>query len=116
MKKPKVFNIKSFVINTLRRASYRFPNRGTCVKNARRARGLYECAQCKTLVKNKNYVVDHIHPVIPIDTGFTSWDSFIENLFCDVSNFQLLCKSCHEAKTMVERELRQYYKKLKKDI
>jgi hypothetical protein len=116
MKKSKVFNVKSFIINTLRRASYRWKPRGECQKNARISRGLYQCSKCKALVKNKQFVIDHIKPVIDIEHGFQTWDIFINNLFCDVSNFQLLCKPCSEAKTKVEVELRKYYRNLRKDL
>lgn len=104
------------MISTLRRASYRWPERSKCVKSSRVSRGLYKCNKCQKLVKNKEYIIDHVKPVISIKDGFVSWDSFINNLFCSVENFQLLCYACADAKTLVEKELRKYYKNVKKNI
>lgn len=82
---------------------------------ARIERGLYKCAGCGevvptsivTTLKNgkvkrvKNVLVDHIIPIVPT-TGFDSWDNVIDRLFCDVDGFQVLCKACHDAKTLEE--------------
>ena len=38
--------LKSFVIATLRRASYRWYSRTEALKNARVSRGLYKCESC----------------------------------------------------------------------
>ena len=53
-----------------------------------------------------NAVVDHIRPVIDPGDGFMGWDEVIERMFCEISGFQILCHSCHAAKTKDERELR----------
>jgi hypothetical protein len=36
---------------------------------------------------------------------------FIDRLFCDVDGFQVLCNSCHDAKTMMEDTLRAKFNK-----
>jgi len=46
--------------------------------------------------------VDHIDPVESIESGFIDWNTFIERLFCEEKNLQLLCKSCHTIKTNKE--------------
>jgi 5-methylcytosine-specific restriction endonuclease McrA len=63
----------------------------------------YRCASCKELFTSINIDVDHIKPIVGPE-GFTTWDKFIENLFCPVENLQTLCKACHKAKTLSERK------------
>ena len=46
--------------------------------------------------------VDHIQPVVGPE-GFTTWDAYIDQLFCDESNLQVLCLDCHKSKTLIEK-------------
>ena len=62
----------------------------------------YQCALCKEEFTQKDVQVDHKKPVVP-KTGFTTWDTYIKRLFCDVKNLQVLCKPCHKIKTKEER-------------
>jgi formate-dependent nitrite reductase cytochrome c552 subunit len=48
--------------------------------------------------------------VVDPKEGFTTWDSYIERLFCPAEHFDVLCKSCHEAKTQIEDVMREHYK------
>lgn len=105
--------LKPFVIQTLRRASYRWPARSQALKSARIERGLYLCANCKNTFKNKEIKIDHINPVVDIKTGFNGFDDFIDRLLCDADGLQILCSNCHDNKTAVEREIRKKYKKKK---
>jgi len=98
----------------LRRGSTRWAPKNETKKEARVSRGKYKCNCCKKVVgaskieKGKrvtNVFVDHIQPVVSVEEGFTTWDSFIENLFCEKDNLQLICKACHSRKTMEERRL-----------
>lgn len=107
----KPFNKKTWIISTLRRASYRWPARNQAEKAARRDRGLYECAHCKGLFRRGEYKLDHINPVVSLKDGFISWDLFIEGLFCDAANYQVLCTGCHDIKTSLEKEMRKLYGK-----
>lgn len=74
----------------------------------------YQCAICKRWFKSSDIAVDHISPVV-LD-GFKDWNTFIERLFCDKDNLQVLCSyklkdiklhggevSCHLKKTREER-------------
>jgi 5-methylcytosine-specific restriction endonuclease McrA len=101
---------KSFIKNQLRSATRKWAPISDCLKDARVERGLYLCSECKehvpTTVKNgarrtKNVLVDHIEPIVPV-TGWVSWDSCIERMFCEVDNLQLLCKACHDIKSKEE--------------
>ena len=78
----------------------------------------YICSQCGGKAKaqrSKFYPqahVDHIDPVVPIGTSFDdmSWDHFIERLFCEASNLQVLCADCHKTKTLAENRQRKVFK------
>lgn len=112
--------LKSFIISTLRRASYRWKPRTEALKAARIARNQYTCAICKKVSGRKYVTLDHISPVVPI-TGWDSWDNFMTRLFCDVSSFQVICKiPCHREKTKREniarKDIRQFNKQFDKEM
>lgn len=109
-RKPKKYNKKTFVVGALRRASIRWPPRNEALKRARVDRGLYKCSSCQQTFKKQEVHLDHVIPVISPQCGFIGFDDFIEKLFCDVNGFQILCKYCHEVKTMLEDELRKQFK------
>lgn len=101
---------KSFIKNQLRSATRKWAPISDCLSAARVKRGFYECADCKEHVPNtikeggkrvKNIFVDHIEPIVPV-TGWISWDSCIERMFCELDNLQLLCKACHDRKSKEE--------------
>jgi 5-methylcytosine-specific restriction endonuclease McrA len=66
----------------------------------------YFCAMCENEFTSKDMEVDHIKPVVSPTKGFVSWDSFIENLFCEADNLQAICKSCHKEKSKKETQKR----------
>lgn len=99
---------ETFAKGCLRRGSLMWRPISECRRLARRERGKYECAICKGLFGAKETQVDHREPVVDIIKGFTSWDDYIERLFCDVDGLDLLCKNCHEAKTTMEVQMRKY--------
>ncbi len=63
----------------------------------------YQCNQCKGWYPEKQINVDHI---IPAGTLTCSSDlpGFIERLFCEQDNLQVLCEKCHDIKTQNERK------------
>lgn len=105
----KKINKKTWIMSTLRRASYRWPPRNEAEKLARVERGLYKCAMCEGLFRAKEYAIDHIVPVISIKDGFTTWDDVFDTLLCDVDGFQILCHPCHDQKTAIEDTMRANY-------
>jgi len=115
-KKPKMPSRATFVKSILRRASFHWKPRNEAFKLARVSRGKYKCAICEELFGPKEVALDHILPVIDPRVGFTGWDSYIDKLFCDVEGFQVICHSCHDAKTRVEDSLREHYKTPKDEI
>lgn len=63
----------------------------------------YRCNVCKEEFTSAQIEVDHIKPVINPKKGFTSWDDYIDALFCESKNLQAVCKSCHKEKSKKER-------------
>ena len=71
----------------------------------------FYCACCGERFLLKDCQVDHIKPIGQyFDFGHT--EGFINRLWCDFSNLQGLCKSCHDDKTKLERGLIKGYNKL----
>jgi hypothetical protein len=77
-------------------------------------RTMFECAGCGECYVREETAADHIDPVVDPATGFIDWNTYINRLFCDVLNYQILCKSCHLSKSTVENEERREVKKSKK--
>lgn len=105
--------IKRLIIPTLRKASYRWYARTEAIQNATPERGYRTCAGCRGKFYYKDTNVDHIVPVIDV-MGFQNWDVYIDRMFCDVSNWQILCKDCHAQKTFTEGQMRKHFKKQQK--
>lgn len=89
----------------LRRISYRWKPRTEVKRKARVRRGVYKCKKCKGEFGNRQVVVDHLNPVVPV-TGWTNWDDIIARMFCKVSGLQVLCRPCHKKKTDKENKKR----------
>ncbi len=103
----------NFIKNILRQGSRKWAPIHEVMKQANVKRGFYLCNSCKEEVpttikidgkRYKNVLVDHVEPIIDPDVGFTNFDDFIEGLFCETDNLQVLCKSCHDRKTKEENE------------
>ncbi len=62
----------------------------------------YQCAICKNWFAEKEIEVDHIKPVGTLKCK-NDLPDFVENLFCEADNYQVLCKQCHLIKTNNER-------------
>jgi 5-methylcytosine-specific restriction endonuclease McrA len=66
----------------------------------------YQCSACREWIKSTAISVDHVVPVIGVDEGFVNWDEFVARLFCGEDNLQVVCDTCHRAKTNSERNAR----------
>jgi 5-methylcytosine-specific restriction endonuclease McrA len=107
---------KSFVTSALRAASRRWPPKYKALKAAFAGRQVnaktgklamhYKCAKCKKLFVAADVQADHVKPVVDPAKGFVSWDVFIDRLFCEIENFQILCRNCHKDKTSNEKKQR----------
>lgn len=107
---------RSFVISAIRAASRRWGQKYAAmdlamVERRRNAKtGLiakhFKCAHCSGEFVATDVQVDHIHPVVDPKIGFTTWDDYINRMFCEVDGYQVLCKPCHKIKTDEEKQQR----------
>ena len=62
----------------------------------------YQCNKCKKWFPEKKINVDHIQPAGSLNCS-ADLPGFVERLFCEVDNLQVLCTHCHDIKTKNER-------------
>lgn len=114
----------SFIKSMLRQGTRRWGPIAQCLKDANVSRGIYLCNGCKEEVpvtvkverkRVKNVLVDHIEPIINPKTGFTTWDDCINRMFCEKDNLQVLCKECHDVKSLQERATTAEFRKIRKE-
>jgi hypothetical protein len=108
--------LKSWLISGLRRMTMRYPPRNEALRAAKTEKKInvssgrlaqhYRCAGCGGEFTAKNICIDHVIPIIPPGVGFTTWDEYIARMFCPVENLQALCKTCHDVKSIEERQQR----------
>ena len=107
---------RSFVTGALRTATRRWPPKYKALKEAFVGRQVnkktnklamhYRCAACDNEFVSNDVQVDHISPAVDPAKGFVSWDVYVDRLFCETSNLQVLCLNCHKKKTSEEKLLR----------
>lgn len=114
----------SFIRNQLRSATRKWAPINDVKKEANVERGVYLCAGCKELVppttkqgrkRVQNIFVDHIDPIVDPTVGFEGFDVYIERMFCEKGNLQLLCGECHDKKSMEERRIAAETRKTRKE-
>jgi len=103
--------LKAFIIAALRKATSRYPPKYECLNEAFVGQRLnvktnregkhYLCAICEGEYPTKEIQIDHIEPVVSSE-GFTTWDNYIERLFCPKENLQAVCLTCHKIKSKEE--------------
>lgn len=76
------------------------------------------CNVCKSVTPKWSSNVDHIIPVTPVSSSFKemSLDDTVNNLWCEESNLQVICKVCHDMKSEQERKVRHANKKSQKSL
>jgi 5-methylcytosine-specific restriction endonuclease McrA len=62
----------------------------------------YQCNQCKEWFPDKKINVDHIIPAGSLNCA-NDLPGFVDRLFCEVNNLQVLCSECHNIKTQKEK-------------
>lgn len=93
------------IINALRKLWSISPERYAILKSAQYyLPGYYVCGHCQKAVHRSETAVDHVQPIVSVEHGFGTWDTYIFNLFH--GEMQVLCKPCHKTKTKIESGLR----------
>lgn len=124
-KKPKQYPDKSIIKGALRRVFARSPMIHSVLADsvhptAKGPKGgkQYICTVCKQTFAGNKVAVDHISPVVPVNKTVQDLDynEMVERIFCGKQNLQVVCESCHKAKTKEERELRTKFKQIRKLI
>lgn len=103
----------SFIRSTLRQKSRWWKPIAVCKMNARRLyKGTnkrqkyeYQCNKCKKWYAEKEINVDHIIPAGSLNCA-DDLPQFVERLFCEKDNLQVLCTGCHDKKTLKEKQLK----------
>ncbi len=62
----------------------------------------YLCNVCDNWFPEKKINIDHIRPAGSLRCA-QDLPGFVERLFCEVDNLQVLCEKCHDAKTKSEK-------------
>jgi len=100
-----------FIRSALRQKSRWWKPISVCKENARRAytgtnkrqKYEYECNKCKNWFQDKNVNVDHMVPAGSLNCAH-DLPEFVERLFCEADFLQVLCKTCHDKKTLKEKQ------------
>jgi len=97
----------SFIRSGLRQKSRWWKPITLCKENAKRRyngpnkrqKYEYQCNCCKEWFPATSINVDHIIPAGNLQRA-SDLPGFVERLFCEVENLQVLCKDCHDEKTV----------------
>lgn len=108
--------LKTFITSALRGAFRKYPPKYETLKEASVGKKVnkktgrmaehFTCAECKQEFPAKEVQVDHIEPCVDPKEGFVNWHIYIERMFCSKSNLQVLCSTCHDEKSSLERKER----------
>lgn len=101
----------SFIRSALRQKSRWWKPITECKLQAKRAyKGTnkrqkfeYQCKACKGWFPEKQINVDHIKPAGSLNCA-QDLPGFVERLFCEQDNLQVLCEKCHDTKTKLEKK------------
>ena len=101
----------SFIRSALRQKSRWWKPITECKMKARRAykgplkrqKFEYQCNNCKNWFPEKKINVDHIVGAGSLNCA-ADLPGFVERLFCEQDNLQVLCTECHDKKTKLEKE------------
>jgi len=103
----------SFIRSALRQKSRFWKPITQCKMKARRTykgplkrqKFEYQCKECSNWFPDKKINVDHIIPAGTLRCA-NDLPGFVERLFCEVDNLQVLCETCHNKKTQDEKSKR----------
>lgn len=102
--------LKAYIIAHLRRIGYRNIHRSKAFGEAHIGRAQWRCKKCeKVFSSSKDLHGDHLECVIDPNTGFTTWDDYINRLF--LGEIQAICIVCHKIKSEEENVIRREERK-----
>lgn len=90
-----------YIRGLLRQGFLYYPAKAEAKKLAGRRNGRcmeYQCAHCDDWFGTKEVHIDHILPCGSLK-GYDDLAGFVERMYCEVDNLQVLCKQCHAVKT-----------------
>lgn len=101
----------SFIRSALRQKTRFWKPVLQCKMNARRPykgpnkrqKFEYQCNECNNWFPEKKIQVDHIIPAGSLNCA-SDLPGFVERLFCEADNLQVLCSGCHNEKTKLEKK------------
>jgi 5-methylcytosine-specific restriction endonuclease McrA len=101
----------SFIRSALRQKSRWWKPITQCKMKARRAykgpnkrqKFEYQCKECNNWFPDKKINVDHIVPAGTLRCA-NDLPGFVDRLFCEIDNLQVLCQVCHDKKTKLEKD------------
>jgi len=101
----------SFIRASLRRRTIAWKPIQLCKQNSKRKysgtnkrqRFEYKCNSCGLYFPEKEINVDHILPAGSLKCS-ADLEGFINRLFCEVGGLQTLCSTCHDRKTLQEKQ------------
>lgn len=83
--------------------------------NRPRVKKWARCPLCKNPTPAYLVTVDHINPIIPVDSSFErmTLDDVLDNMWCAPEGLQAICPTCHTDKSSRERKQRTFNKRKK---
>jgi 5-methylcytosine-specific restriction endonuclease McrA len=101
----------SFIRSTLRQKSRWWKPITQCKMESRRPykgplkrqKFEYQCNSCKKWFPEKKINVDHIVGAGSLNCA-ADLPGFVDRLFCEQDNLQVLCEVCHNEKTQLEKQ------------
>lgn len=88
-------------VEDLYRIEHQNPNQPRCKKWS-------WCANCGQVIPTWKTQVDHLFPVVPLDKTYLDMtiQEVVDRMWCDKYHLQVLCLTCHDNKTSLERASR----------
>lgn len=101
----------SFIRSALRQKSRWWKPISKCKENAKRIykgpnkrqKYEYKCNSCGEYFPEKKINVDHKIPAGALNCA-NDLPGFVERLFCEEKDLQVLCETCHDIKTQLEKQ------------
>ncbi len=123
-RKKKEWTPHKYLVAAARKTWRWSPARKSCLDVAEIAPNQWQCSQCRKCVTKIDYVtkrgrkrrkidgaVDHKEPVGKQPKEWDEYPAYYRRMFCDNSNLQFLCTSCHKPKSLKETKIRQQGRK-----